>query len=304
MFKVLLYYKYTTIADPTDLMTKQKALCWRLGLMGRILVADEGINGTVCGTPEAIEEYQRETEQYPGLEYMEWKSSNADEQVFPRLKVKVRKEIVTLGLRHEDKDVRIENKAEYIEPETLAELYDKDAEFYIIDARNNYEGVLGKFKDAIVPDIKNFRDFPEYVKQNLQHLKDKPVVTYCTGGIRCEKASAFLKESGFSNVRQLHGGVHVYAEKTKGKHFEGKLYVFDKRREMDINEVNPSVVSHCEFCQTPVAHFIDCKYPGCPEQLICCHQCEETYQSRCQRHAAELELRVKDQPLINQTKTA
>lgn len=290
MYSVLLYYKYTSIADPQDLMVKQKELCSRLNILGRILIADEGINGTVCGTPEAIEEYQKETEQYPGLEDMEWKFSTAEEQVFPRLRVRVRKEIVTLGLRYEDRDVSIENKADYIEPEELAKLYDEEQEFYIIDARNKYEGTLGKFKEAIVPDIQNFRDFPEYVKNNLQHLKDKPVVTYCTGGIRCEKASAFLKESGFSNVKQLHGGVHVYAEKTKGKHFDGKLYVFDKRREMDINLVNPRVISSCEFCQVEVAHYIDCQAFGCPAQFICCETCEEKYNSRCPEHVATGEL--------------
>lgn len=287
MYTVLLYYKYTKIADPQDLMIQQKELCNRLGILGRILIATEGINGTVCGEPSAIEEYQKETQNYPGLEDIEWKTSSAEEQVFPRIRIRVRSEIVTLGLQHKGKDVDVSNRAEYIEPEELKELYDSEEEFYIIDARNNYEGTLGKFKNAIVPDIENFRDFPEYVQNNLQHLKDKKVVTYCTGGIRCEKASAFLVESGFKNVRQLHGGVHVYAEETKGKHFDGKLYVFDKRREMDINQVNPSVISTCEFCDTPVAHYIDCKYPGCPVQFICCQTCEEKTQSRCQQHYAE-----------------
>lgn len=189
---VLLYYKYTDIEDPEDLKEKQKIICERLGITGRILIAEEGINGTVGGTFEALDQYMSETMCYPGLSDIEWKISEGNDQTFPKLRVVVRPEVVTLGLKERGKDVSLKHKAHYIEPDELLRLYESGEEFTIIDARNEYEGRIGKFKDAIVPDIDNFREFPEFVA-SIEHLKNKPVVTYCTGGIRCEKHQVTLK---------------------------------------------------------------------------------------------------------------
>ncbi|MCA9370106.1 rhodanese-related sulfurtransferase, partial [Candidatus Woesebacteria bacterium] len=273
MFSVLLYYKYTPIDDPKKLRDAQRELCQKFDIKGRIIISEEGINGTCAGTKAAIEEYKRVTGLVPGLEDMEWKESLSQTQVFPKLKVKVRPEIVTLGLKKERVDVSIQNSAQYIEPEELYQLYENGEDVVVIDARNLYEGVVGQFENAIVPDIQNFRDFPEYVKNNLSHLKDKQVVTYCTGGIRCEKASAYLKEQGFANVRQLHGGIHTYGEKTGGKHFQGKLYVFDGRVVMDVNTIDPSIISQCQFCGAETAAYRDCSEPSCGPQFICCDGC-------------------------------
>lgn len=280
-YKVLLYYKYTPLTDPEAVKQAQKELCQRLNLKGRILISAEGINGTVAGQQAAVEQYQVETEQIKELQDIEWKVSWSEEQVFPKLRVVVRDEIVTLGIKKSGTDVQISNKAHYIEPAELQELYDNNVDFVILDARNLYEAAIGKFKNAVTPPIDNFREFPEFVEKNLTHYKDKDVVTYCTGGVRCEKASAFLREQGFKKVRQLHGGVHVYAEQTGGKYFEGELFVFDKRLHVPVNSVNPETISQCLYCGTPVTRFVDCHAPTCGELFICCETCEEQHFGAC-----------------------
>lgn len=301
MHTILLYYKYTNIENPEQLQKQQKKLCKELGIKGRILISEEGINGTVSGTPEATAEYMKTTNAYPGLEDMEWKISQGPEDAFPRLRVVVRDEIVTLGLKKDGKDVSLENSAEYIEPEELLTLYENNEDVVVIDARDEYEGRIGKFKNAIIPDIETFREFPRFVEE-IKDLKDKPVVTYCTGGIRCEKASAYLKEQGFKNVRQLHGGIHRYSEKTGGKHFEGEMYVFDKRVHTPVNTVNPTIISECHHCGTKVARYINCCNAQCNRQFICCEQCDIEYGSGCSRECQQktrfIESTLPAQPVV------
>lgn len=279
-FKILLYYKYTPIQNPVELMNAQRELCQRLNLKGRILISTEGINGTVAGLEKDVDSYVLETEKNPELGKIEWKISYADEQVFPKLKIKVRDEIVTLGVKKSGPDVSIENKADYIEPQELRELYEKNADFVIIDARNMYEAEIGKFKNSVIPPIDNFRDFPAFAK-SLEQYKDKDVVTYCTGGVRCEKASAYLRENGFKKVRQLHGGIHEYGVKADGKYFEGEMFVFDKRLHVPVNKVNPETISHCQFCQTKITRFVDCVARTCDSLFVCCEACEAKHQSTC-----------------------
>ncbi len=141
-----------------------------------------------------------------------------------------------------------------------------------VDVRSNYESNVGHFKNALKLDIDNFRDFPEQLKQ-LEHLKDKKVVTYCTGGIKCEKASGYLLQNGFKNVYQVDGGVVKYAKETGGKNFEGKLYVFDNRVVVDVNSIAPSVVSTCKICGTPSAHMVNCANAECNEHFVLCESC-------------------------------
>jgi UPF0176 protein len=279
--KILLYYKYVAIEDPEVVRDSQKALCQRLGIKGRILVSKEGINGTVAGEEKAIDEYIAETTNDSRFSDIEWKTSFADEQVFPRLKVVVRDEIVTLGIKKTGNDVDLEDKAEYIEPAELLDLYEKEEDFVIVDARNEYEALIGKFKNSITPDIENFRDFPQFVAKQLKEYKDKTVITYCTGGVRCEKASAYLRENGFKNVRQLHGGIHEYGVKTGGKYFEGEMFVFDKRLHVPVNEVNPTTISHCVFCEKAVARYIDCAVVSCDSLFICCEECQSQHHGAC-----------------------
>lgn len=289
-YKILLYYKYVPLADPESIKLDQKALCQKLDLKGRILISDEGINGTIAGTPENIDEYVSATSQVPEFSDMEWKVSWWHEQVFPKLRVVVRDEIVTLGFKKTGTDVDIEDKASYIQPEELRQLYESGRDFVILDARNLYEAEIGKFKDALIPPIDNFRDFPTFVEHNLQDYKDKDIVTYCTGGVRCEKASAYLRENGFKKVRQLHGGVHNYWEQTGGKYFEGELFVFDKRLHVPVNDVDPRTISKCHYCQALVTRLVDCAAPSCGELFVCCEECESLHHSAC---SVDCELQTK-----------
>ncbi len=276
MFKVLLYYKYVELANPDKFRDEQFELCSRLNLKGRILISSEGLNGTVGGSEEAVEEYMRVTESYPEFSDMEWKISTSEIDPFPKLRVVVREEVVTLRY-----SVDVKNRAEYIEPKELRKILDESPDdVIIIDARNNYESKIGKFKNAITPDINNFRDWPTFV-ESIKDLKDKPVVTYCTGGIRCEKASAYLVEQGFKNVRQLHGGIVRYGEETGGKDFEGACYVFDNRIHVPVNSVNPEIISECLHCNTKTLRYINCCNAKCNKQFICCEECDAKFEGGC-----------------------
>lgn len=285
--KILLYYKYVSLENPEAIRSQQTALCNLLNLKGRILISTEGINGTVAGTEKDINDYITETQLIPEFSDIEWKISWADEQVFPRLRVVVRDEIVTLGVKKTGMDVSLTNKADYIQPQELQELYDANEDFVILDARNSYEAKIGKFKNALIPPIDNFREFPNFVEKELGKYKNKNVITYCTGGVRCEKASAYLREKGFTHVRQLHGGVHDYAEKTGGKYFEGELFVFDKRLHVQVNAVDPKILTECKFCLKKVTRYVDCIVPMCDEFLICCNDCERTHQLVCSKDCEE-----------------
>lgn len=281
-FKVLLYYKYVKLRNPEQIMLKQKELCQALNLKGRIIIAKEGINGTVAGTLKNINAYIAKTSKIKAFSGMEWKESWANEQVFPKLKIVVRDEIVTLGLKKKSQDVPIFKKAHYIEPEEVQGLYENSAEFIMIDARNIYEAKVGKFKNALVAPIDNFRDFPKFAKK-LTKYKDKEVVTYCTGGIRCEKASAYLRLKGFKKVRQLHGGIHEYAKKAGGKYFEGEMFVFDKRLHVPVNQVNPTILTSCIYCQVPITRLTDCAVFSCHSLFTCCQSCQGKYNGTCSK---------------------
>lgn len=261
-------------------MQKQRELCEKLNLKGRIIISFEGINGTIAGLPKQIDEYIYATENIKALSPIEWKISYSDEQVFPKLKISLREEIVTLGLKKVGRDVPISKKADYIEPQELYNLYEKNEDFVIIDARNSYEAKIGKFKNTVIPQIDNFREFPKFAKK-LEKYKEKDVVTYCTGGIRCEKASAYLRQNGFKKVRQLHGGIHQYAQKTGGKYFEGEMFVFDKRLHIPVNTIDPTILTNCIYCQIPITKYIDCANLNCHSLFICCESCQQKHHSTC-----------------------
>ncbi len=284
MYTVLLYYKYVDIADPQEVRDWQFTLCEQLGLKGRILIATEGINGTVCGEPEQIEEYKRITGNDSRFADIIYKVSTADEQVFPKLRVAVRNEIVTLGTSD---DVRAAEGAQHISPADLNALLHSGEEFYLFDARNNYESAVGKFRNAITPDVENFRDLPAKLKE-YEFLKNKKVVTYCTGGVRCEKFSALMKKEGFENVYQLDGGIVTYGEQFPDDGWEGKCYVFDKRIMVDINTPEKEIiVSHCLHCGIATPRMINCANVLCNEQFVCCVACDQKFMGGCSEECSK-----------------
>jgi UPF0176 protein len=273
-FTILLFYKYVFIEDPKKLRDEQRALCEKLGLKGRIITAPEGINVTIEGTNENVEKYLKEYLSDPRFSDTHIKRSKGTGSAFPKLSVKARKEIVTLGKDYNS----IKTKGKVIKPEELKEWFKTKKvgeDFYIVDLRNDYEFKVGKFKGSVLPDLQNFRDVPK-VLHELKDMKDKPIITVCTGDVRCEKASAYLQDEGFENAYHLDGGIVTYMEKFPAQEFEGSLYVFDGRILTHFDSPESHVViGTCEKCETKSERYVNCKNPKCNKHFICCESCSE-----------------------------
>lgn len=269
---VILFYKYVRIDDPEAIRASQRELCEKLGLKGRIIIAHEGINATLGGTAEAIDEYVKKLKKDSRFADAHIKRSDGTPDAFPRLVVKVRPEIVTSKLGAEDVDPAVLT-GEHLEPEKLYEWIHSGKDFKIIDMRNEYEFRSGHFGGSVPSGMKNFRDLKKVVPK-LSHLKDETVVTVCTGGVRCEKASGYLLKKGFKKVYQLKGGIVTYMEKFKNDDFKGKLYVFDNRMTMTYTpDRERSVVGKCDKCSISTENYINCHYPTCHAHFLCCESC-------------------------------
>ena len=235
--KNVLYYKFMELENLEELQKSHEELCKKLNLLGKVIFATEGINGCLSGDDKDIFEYVEHIKSKFDINDIDIKITSTERHNFRKLWIKIKKQIIGTT----NWEAKIDNRAEYIEPNELKSLLDDEEEIYIIDARNNYEYDSGHFENSVRPDIRTFSKFHELLK-NLEHLKDKKIVTYCTGGIRCEKASAFLLENGFKDVRQLHGGVINYAKNFGSEHWEGKCLVFDNRNELDMDEIKDSSI--------------------------------------------------------------
>lgn len=277
MFQTLLYYKYAQLDDAELMAPNHLKYCQELGLVGRILMAKEGINGTVSGTTEQCKAYMQYVESDPRLQGIHWKIDEVAEPSFSKMHCRFKSEIVNSGLGEIVNP--LEKTGQHLEPEAFKKLKDEE-DVIILDVRSNYEHQLGRFKNALTLDIDNFREFPEKVKA-LAHLKDKKVLTYCTGGIKCEKASAFLLQNGFKEVYQLHGGIINYGKEVGGEDFEGDCYVFDNRVHVPVNTVNPTVITRCANCGTETVRMVNCANPHCNEHFVQCEGCGEALQGAC-----------------------
>lgn len=274
-YTILLYYKYTHIDNPKALRDEQFWLLKRLGAKGRVIVASEGINGTFEGTDEACKEYMDYMKADPRFADIHWKISRGtpDGTAFPRLSVKVRNEIVSLHLGNNDDINPNEITGNHLKPEMLRKWYEEGKEFHIVDMRNDYELRVGKFEGTVFPDLNNFRDLKKNLKK-IEDLKDKTVLTVCTGGVRCEKASGLLVREGFKDVYQLDGGIVSYMEKYPAKDFKGSLYVFDKRIVMNFDDPEKhEIIGHCSKCNKPSEHYVNCANLMCHDHFICCESC-------------------------------
>lgn len=282
-YRVLLYYKYVSIEDPVALVAEHRALCERLHLKGRVLIAAEGINGTIAGTQDEIAEYKRAFTSDPRFADMEFKEDDHDAIPFPKLKVKARKEVVTLGVT----DIRPEEMGKHLMPRewhALAQQADgtPESDVVIVDGRNNFEAAVGKFKNAITPDVNYFREFPEWVKENASAFKGKKVLMYCTGGIRCEKASALLKREGIEEVYQLHGGIINYGKQIPDGLWEGSCYVFDDRGGVKVNDdEHHNVIGNCHYCAEKTDRYYNCCNAECNKLILLCDDCKEKSNAAC-----------------------
>ncbi|GEK57212.1 hypothetical protein CHL76_02625 [Marinococcus halophilus] len=279
-YRVLLYYNYTNVEDPENFAAEHLAFCKELGLKGRIIVAEEGINGTVSGTVDQTEAYMQELTGDERFKDTEFKVDYAEGHAFKKMHVRPRSELVSLYL--EDDINPNEQTGEHLSPKEFYEALQSD-ETIVLDARNDYEYDLGHFRGAIRPDINAFRELPDWVRENREKLEGKKILTYCTGGIRCEKFSGFLKEEGFDDVAQLHGGIVSYGKdpEVKGDLWDGKCYVFDQRISVPINQVEHRVIGRDHFDGEPCERYVNCADPDCNNQIICSEENEHKYMRSC-----------------------
>jgi len=225
------FYKFVPLDDYESMREPLLVKMQENHIKGTIILAPEGINGSFGGTRDTMNHFYQIMHQDPRLADLKFKETFDKENPFEKTKVKLRKEIVTMGLKDVDP---LKSVGTYLSPEEWNELI-QDPEVVIIDTRNDYEYELGTFKNAINPNTENFRNFPEYVQEQLIDKKDKKIAMFCTGGIRCEKSTAYLKELGFPHVYHLHDGILNYIEKIERDKslWEGQCFVFDNRVAVD-----------------------------------------------------------------------
>lgn len=279
-YTVLLYYKYQDIEEPEAFAENHREFCQEHNLVGRVLIGKEGINGTVAGTGKQTDAYKAYVRSQEGFKDMIFKEHACDHLPLKDLQVKVRPEIVTLNHDADPKDA-----AQHLSPEEFHELAEqslKDDSIILLDARNRIESQVGRFRGAVCPDITFFREFPEAVKG--LDLKGKKVGMYCTGGIRCEKASAIVKSLGAKKVYQLQGGIYEYCKTFPDGLFEGSCFVFDDRMQISFAGEGPTtsipqerIISHCEFCQEKSNRIVNDERRRHRHLIICCEACDKQH---------------------------
>lgn len=284
MGKVVLYYKYVHIENPKQIMKWQRRLCQRLELTGRILIGQQGINGTVAGSDNAVEGYIQAMNKHDLFGGIDFKLDEGGSELFPRLRTAIRDEIVTLGVSPDK--ARIEHTGVHLTPEETHEMISSNKDLVILDTRNTYETKIGTFKGALIPPIENFRDLPEYIDNNEELFAGKEVLMFCTGGIRCELATAYLNQKNIAKkVYQIEGGIVRYTEKFPDGYFRGKNYVFDGRVAVKIND---DVIGSCEICGVSNDDLTNCINVMCNKQYIGCPACLEKLGNTCSPACHEL----------------
>ncbi len=278
-YEVFSFYKFVTLADPEGFKERHYDFCRSIGVKARIIVAGEGINGVVAGRKESTQRYRAYLTDIPEFSDIHFKIHETDHLYLRKVQVKHKSEIVNSGIENPEDISPLIDAGTHVDPKTFKNLKDRD-DVIILDVRSNYETEVGKFKNAYTLDIDNFREFPDQLEK-LKPFQNKKILTYCTGGIKCEKATALLKAKGFNEPMQLSGGILQYAKEEGGEDFEGKCYVFDERLVIDVNEVNPTTISQCIHCNRYAARIINCANPDCNAQVIICEDCGWEWDGAC-----------------------
>ncbi|MFZ3010117.1 MAG: rhodanese-related sulfurtransferase [Candidatus Microsaccharimonas sp.] len=278
MQKILLYYTFTPIKDPEAVRLWQKTLTDSLDLRGRILISPHGLNGTVGGEMDNLKKYIKATKQFPGFKDTSFKWSDGGRDDFPRMSVKVRPEIVAFDAADE---LRVDENGvvgggTHLKPAEVNKLVQERDDVVFFDGRNAHEAAIGKFKDAVVPDTHTSRDFiKELESGKYDDIKDKPIVTYCTGGIRCEILSALMINRGFKEVYQIDGGIVKYGEAFGDDGlWEGSLRVFDDRMTIDFSD-HAKVIGECTHCQAKTSNYENCAFANCNDLVLICDGCKQ-----------------------------
>jgi UPF0176 protein len=269
-YKVVSFYKYVRIEEPDSLAKEHLNWCLQNNIKGKVYLAKEGINGSVYGDYRTILKYRNHLMSYKIFEDIKFKETLTNQIAFSKIHVRVKNEIVNSGLSETD----LNNTAPKLSPEQLLRFYETKKDFVIVDARNWYESKIGRFKNAITPQITHFREWPRVV-ESLKEYREKTIITYCTGGIRCEKASAYMSEQGFKDVYQIDGGILNYIQKFPDTYWEGGMFVFDDRKVYDINtKAELKYISNCHFCNEPTSYYINCHNIDCDKIIVCCDDCK------------------------------
>lgn len=278
--KILLYYKFTPIKDPEAVRLWQKTLADSLDLRGRILISAQGLNGTVGGEMDDLKKYVKATKELPGFKDIVFKWSDGGREHFPRMSVKVRRELV--GFQNSEDEFEVDDNGVvgggvHLKPKQvhgLIEQFGDDVVFF--DGRNAHEAAIGKFKNAVVPNTNTSRDFiAELESDKYDDIKDKKVVTYCTGGIRCEVISAMMKKRGFKDVYQIDGGIVKYGESYGDDGlWEGSLRVFDDRMTVDFSD-HAKTIGDCSHCHTKTSNYENCAFANCNDLVLICETCKQ-----------------------------
>ncbi len=287
VYHVLLYYHFVPIDDPEGFSAEHRQLCEQLGLRGRILVASNGLNGTVSGPVDACSAYMRSLQADPRFSDMPFKVDVVPGHVFQKLFVRVKSELVTFRTDHQLDPRR--RTGRHLSPQDYHAMLQREG-VVILDGRTDYEFDLGHFRGAIRPEVASFREFPDWIREHMADLKDRPILTYCTGGIRCELLTAFMLEEGFTDVYQLDGGIVTYGKdpEVKGALWDGKCYVFDERIAVDINHTDDrQVVGRCHHCGAPTERYVNCANLDCHRQHLSCEPCEERMARSCSAECME-----------------
>ncbi|WMX56726.1 rhodanese-related sulfurtransferase [Peribacillus sp. R9-11] len=279
-YRVLLYYLYVPIENHEEFAAEHLAACKELELKGRILVASEGINGTVSGTIEQTNQYMDMMRSDSHFADIVFKIDEADGHAFKKMHVRPKNELVTLRL--EDDINPNQTTGNYLSPKEFFEQM-QDENTVVLDARNDYEYEIGHFRGAVKPDITNFRDLPDWVRENKQMFEGKKILTYCTGGIRCEKFSGWLVKEGYEDVSQLHGGIATYGKdpEVQGDLWDGQMYVFDERIAVPINQKEHVIVGRDIFSGEPCERYVNCANPECNKKILCSEENEHKHMRSC-----------------------
>lgn len=273
-YSIISFYHFAPIENPHEEVKKQHLFFEGHEMRSRIYISHKGINGIVSALVEEGQKYRDWLREDPRFSDMEFKIESYHEHVLPRVTIKFRQQLVALDVQPD-----LKKGGEYVSPEKWKEMLEnRDENTLLIDVRNDYEWKIGHFEGAILPQLEAFRDFPKYAKKlsSKKDPKNTKIMMYCTGGIRCELYSALLKEKGFRNVFQLHGGVIRYGQKVGNKYWKGKLFVFDDRLSTHIGEnTEPELISSCQFCQTSIDVYYNCANMDCNELFLSCPKCAE-----------------------------
>ena len=242
-------YKFEPLNDVEVLVPEFKSVCDDLDLKGSVYLSPNGINFSLAGSEEAVQQYLYFMEKDKRFLDIPLKKTYSETQPFRRMKVRQKKEIISLG--RDDINPR-ELTGDYVTPQELYSMYENNEDVIVLDTRNEYETRVGLFENAVDLQLDTFRDFPDAIEQLPEEYKDKQIVMYCTGGIRCEKASAVMLKAGFSDVKQLEGGVLDYFKETGGKYWNGDCFVFDERVALD-TDLNETEYIYCYICREPLS---------------------------------------------------